>query len=127
MFKKRWHMQKNPHIFRIYANKKRPIAHMRPHYPHMRKVRGNSIRKNCYTCYNIACISIVLLHLLINIMLDLVFKRTTSWVSPRRTQSSSKPNKVNFSSCPDKYFVPSPSPALKGQTDAKKLMDEYIT
>ena len=33
---------------RIYADKKRPIAHMRPHYLHMRKVRENSSAKEPY-------------------------------------------------------------------------------
>ena len=33
--------------------KKQPIAHMRPHYPHMRKLRGNSTRKFIHTIYSI--------------------------------------------------------------------------
>ena len=35
----------NPNKIRIYAHKNRLIPHMRPHYPPMRQVRGNSTNK----------------------------------------------------------------------------------
>ena len=43
----------DPHIFCIYAHKKRPIVHMRsPQYPHMRKVRWNSINNHEVVSYS---------------------------------------------------------------------------